>query len=776
MTTGTLIDGIAASEAIDSSGEIFDVKGADITDLKEGRGLLNFEHKGAGDAKSDSGMDLVGKVIFAKKIYSADDCTSERQKTYWESIELPFIYIVGRLFDGSGHENAKALAAIIKDCVENKEAVMLGFSIEGTTLKREDNRLLSTICRRVAITAKPCNRSCNMDLLANAPKESVTKSSVTKNEFANPDFIKLGGVTEMEFANPFLNEDDLFKATTAGGGDVRPSSLTGGAATTPEDKGLRNRIKSAFRDWDRVSDLGKFLKHKLPEVSEEFIDKFSDSLDDYKVKAAVKRAFKKMLEEEVLSRLTKDERHFRAAGFRHFGSGKVVETGGHHDVSFLPEADQESPGDWEEGFVTHTGGFLNREQAAQSLHVDHPLKSEEVDLDKSMKSVKQLLDGDVEETPVWAGQEDLVMKFEIMEVELKKHMNPRQQDPGLDPVVFQNKQVSPGYGKTHDGQPFDILGHTPTHFMVVPEGRAHGFDHTDLKRVPRGPDFHVTRFPKDLTTDPIVDADQHAVADMMLHPEARDLIHGFDLGQSRSYSIPTPEATGSSSFWNKGPKGQHVFVKEDYNDDGEARKEGLFHNMAKNYFGLGKYVPTTAVAMDPQSGKQLAFIEHAEGSHLHGDNNPQSEEGQHLMRLGDQGELDKMAVMDSVMQNGDRHQHNYMMGGPEGMKLIDHGLIGHGGYYDSRPHYLEAYHEMKTKTNQPHGDLNENTKQWVLGLDPNALANQMRAQQTPEKFITEAMRRLLAMQSYIKAPPKFEKAHGIHNLLNAHSGAIMSRD
>lgn len=171
----------------------------------------------------------------------------------------------------------------------------------------------------------------------------------------------------------------------------------------------------------------------------------------------------------------------------------------------------------------------------------------------------------------------------------------------------------------------------------------------------------------------------------------------------------------------------------------------------------------------------MAFIEHAEGNHLHGDNDPQSEEGQHLMKLGDQGELDKMAVMDSVMQNGDRHQHNYMLGGPDGMKLIDHGLIFRPGHYDSRPHYLEAYHDMKTKTGQPHGDLSENTKQWLSGLDPVALTSHLRQQKTPEPAITEAMRRLIAMQEYVKNPPKFEKAHGIDNLMNAHFGAIKSR-
>ena len=57
-STGMLIDGIFASEAIDSSGEILDVKGADITDFEDGKGVLNFEHRGD-DAPGASANDIV---------------------------------------------------------------------------------------------------------------------------------------------------------------------------------------------------------------------------------------------------------------------------------------------------------------------------------------------------------------------------------------------------------------------------------------------------------------------------------------------------------------------------------------------------------------------------------------------------------------------------------------------------------------------------------------------------------------------------------------------
>lgn len=70
-------------------------------------------------------------------------------------------------------------------------------------------------------------------------------------------------------------------------------------------------------------------------------------------------------------------RPFRAAAFKHKSTGKVYETGTYHNIDpwllggEANEAEQDGPwnsSNWEAGFVTHDGIFMNREQAAQ--HVD----------------------------------------------------------------------------------------------------------------------------------------------------------------------------------------------------------------------------------------------------------------------------------------------------------------------------------------------------------------------------------------------------------------------
>ncbi len=312
MTTGMLIDGIFASEAIDSSGEVLDVEGTDISDYEEGRGLANWEHRGD-DAPGASGLDIVGKIAFAKKIFKASDCDDDRQRKYWDKIKLPFIYGVVRLYDGAGHEGAKALAAQVRDHVANGEPVLVRFSIEGSTLEKEGNRLKRCVARRVALTVKPCNRTCDSGLLEdpNAPegfKKNPEKGArdviadileTRKNE--HPLYAKLGGSTEVEttlhtqkelvrsLVKARLKKALLEKAIAAGSYDAAPSTLTGGAALQREDLGRRklvNTVKAAIRDYrpEEHGEFKKFLKNRMPEAADEFIDHFAGLVDDYRAK------------------------------------------------------------------------------------------------------------------------------------------------------------------------------------------------------------------------------------------------------------------------------------------------------------------------------------------------------------------------------------------------------------------------------------------------------------------------------------------------------------
>jgi len=435
LQKGMIIDGVFASEHIDTSGEILEVEGCDISDLVNGVGVLNFEHKG------DSPMDILGKITYAKKIKSANDCSNEREKAYWNQVKIPFIYGHAELFDGENHPGALAVASLVRYYHNRKEPLLARFSIEGTTLERNGNSLKRSIARRVALTLKPCNRSCYSGVLFDdGPSLKQSEKEIYKGDFyeAHPIVLdpveKLAGALErlreltalhkamdekamstpmllehhskipnldvidpkfygsgikgeererknqpdwvdrayyytpgtqpeaflgphkytaqlpadakiydigtdpegftqnaidrlgfksdnvaekrvkdagyFGFRNsthpsmssvvalfhplkPLKMETPVQKAMTAGGGvgGTAPSARVGGEALQAEEivgtedyRKKKAQVFAAFRDWDRVKPIREFLKFRLPDASDRYIDKFASLVDDYQVR------------------------------------------------------------------------------------------------------------------------------------------------------------------------------------------------------------------------------------------------------------------------------------------------------------------------------------------------------------------------------------------------------------------------------------------------------------------------------------------------------------
>lgn len=308
-STGMLLDGVFASEAIDSSGEVVSISGMDITTMEEGHGVANYEHLGE---DGGYGREVVGKIIYVRKVLKESDCENDRQRSYWEKLKgIPFLYGVVRLYDGAGHDGAKALAAMVRDHVANDEPILVRFSIEGTTTEKDGNHIRSSIAKKVALTLKPCNKTAVSGLVSdpNAPEDfpSVKKA---ETHFIDPEFRPLGGATVVE-GNPCLDvkaEASLRllgammtlkavrKALTAGSPAGPPSSRTGGEALQREDLGrtVKNTALAALRDWGskpfRRGEFRAFAKAKLPEVSDSFLDHFTDVAEAYTVKKALAKA------------------------------------------------------------------------------------------------------------------------------------------------------------------------------------------------------------------------------------------------------------------------------------------------------------------------------------------------------------------------------------------------------------------------------------------------------------------------------------------------------
>jgi len=294
-----IIDGIASSETIDSSGEILKIEGHDISDLVEGRGVLNWEHN------NDSPEDIIGKIIFAKKIFTKKDCENDRERMYWDTCKVPFVYIKSELFDDEEHSGAIAAAAIIRYYHKRGEKILAGFSIEGVTLDRVDNQLERTAGRRAALTLKPCNKTAISGVLEDPVLDESVKKYMNTDKVINAklyevDSCILEDIEKIEKSELDPVQDlkntllELQKTLTAGNYNVAPSQLTNGSSLQTEHfagtnkKDMKNRLKAAVRDWPRTRPLKEWIKAALPEVSDEYVDHFTDLAHEISLKKGQK--------------------------------------------------------------------------------------------------------------------------------------------------------------------------------------------------------------------------------------------------------------------------------------------------------------------------------------------------------------------------------------------------------------------------------------------------------------------------------------------------------
>lgn len=191
----TFIHGIGSSQNIDSSGEVVDIAGLDISSLEKD-GIISYEHENAKVPDKDGKLvemqikipsQVVGKILKAKKIFSEKDCGDEHQLYFWKKINTPYLYIVGVLFDDYT-ESAKDVAGKFRYDADNKgknERNVMNFSVEGSKLPNAKEGMIVTksIARKVTLTGFPCNKVCIAEILPINTKKEDDISSIFKTEF-----------------------------------------------------------------------------------------------------------------------------------------------------------------------------------------------------------------------------------------------------------------------------------------------------------------------------------------------------------------------------------------------------------------------------------------------------------------------------------------------------------------------------------------------------------------------------------------------------------------
>jgi hypothetical protein len=274
-----IVEGVLTAQVPDTAGEVLDISGADISDLKTGRSPVNTEHINPDDIKKDSDdngfQSIVGRVIDAKKIFSEEDCDSPDELRAYKNLKVPLIWGKIEIFDNDkSHDNARAAASIIRNYADAGVKQLLGYSVEGNTLRRDGNLLKETVIKRIALTAKPANKAAVVQVVKDQPQS--TSASITKSTSS------IGGYEPLFKSENFMShmrvvKDDyglsgaifkLKKALTAGGSNVPPGNLTNGSALQPESQ--LGKLKKLIGRQKISRDL---LRRHLPKISEEDLDK-----------------------------------------------------------------------------------------------------------------------------------------------------------------------------------------------------------------------------------------------------------------------------------------------------------------------------------------------------------------------------------------------------------------------------------------------------------------------------------------------------------------------
>lgn len=319
--------------------------------------------------------------------------------------------------------------------------------------------------------------------------------------------------------------------------------------------------------------------------------------------------------------------------------------------------------------------------------------------------------------------------------------------------------------KNQSLMPSPIVLHTDNgHFMMSGNTRQHLADIHGIKPKVLLIDVRTKKEPLDKTRSILAlkkgakklkVAPSTAITTDNAHPHFHshhfDLIDGLDLQNAEDREINEGVTQGVGVY--KHPKGHSVFVKPDISSENfeeaflapaslykrhgldkftTSHREAAFHSLATDFFGIPhSQIPrTTAFKRDGINHSAQEFADDAmPGFTFSADD------------VSDGFEIQRMAVVDAILGNNDRHSGNYMS--RNGLPLlIDHGFtfdyhekpLGiHGG----APAYTRGMDDHIT-----HSVPEESTIEWLDSLDANKFEAHMKKIGIPKKHRDTALLRL----------------------------------
>lgn len=252
------IQGIASTDDEDLQGETVDQSGLDISVLKSGRGLFNYDHQKGPE-------NLVGEIEDAEFI------TQNGKRC---------LMVKGYLF--KNHERAKGFHQILTSLKKGSRN-RVQMSIEGKVLQRDfmnSKAIKKARIDKVALTLDPVNPYTYAELVKSLNSLEKPEGSEVIEIIEETVTMKKSDLEKiLDFAN---------KALAAGTGYLSaPSARTGGAAMSKES--LEGAPKSVTYDEKKKKDKKAMLKSLMKSLKDAYPDRDPMELAEWVLESFVEK-------------------------------------------------------------------------------------------------------------------------------------------------------------------------------------------------------------------------------------------------------------------------------------------------------------------------------------------------------------------------------------------------------------------------------------------------------------------------------------------------------
>ena len=225
------------------------------------------------------------------------------------------------------------------------------------------------------------------------------------------------------------------------------------------------------------------------------------------------------------------------------------------------------------------------------------------------------------------------------------------------------------------------------------------------------------------------------------------------------FGVPTEQEDGTGHFL---PEKHKHFNDPRFNT---AHREAAYHRLASGFFGLGDHVPRTTLFKHPETGELHSAQEYRPNTVTHFGAEMVADKaghdiGDYLNEKVGKGKLERMAIMNSILGNNDRHQGNVLYDKKTMQPhLIDNALsfdYGGMGHHERMPAYAE--HMLHYGDHNP--ALEPETHHWLDQLNPIQFVHHLASVGAPPHLAAMAAQRLKAAKEW-----STRSGQGIGNIL-----------